>query len=241
MALLRVAAKLHPHRVAVIDERGRWTYAELWWQAESLAVALSVGRGVRGGHKVAIACGNHAAAVKAIFAASRLGAHVYLVNPESSAGQILALEESLRFDLYVYDERATGLFESAPLAAKSLPAYDPTGASIDRMASGAGLGGVRLRKVKTGAVVVMTGGTTGRPKPAARKPSVLVFLPPFIALLTRLHIDQYRSVYIATPTITASAWRRCSRASSSGPRSTSPSGSTTRGPVRSWRLTGSRW
>jgi fatty-acyl-CoA synthase len=56
-----------------------------------------------------------------------------------------------------------------------------------------------LHKVKTGNIVVMTGGTTGRPKPASRKPSVLAFLPPFIALLTRLHLDRYRSVYIATP------------------------------------------
>jgi fatty-acyl-CoA synthase len=101
MAMLRVAAKMHPHRTAVIDERGRLTYAELWRQAESLAVALSVRRGVRSGHKVAIACGNHMAAVKVLFAVSRLGAHVYLVNPESSPGQILALEEGLRFDLYV--------------------------------------------------------------------------------------------------------------------------------------------
>ena len=140
MAMLRVAARLHPDRTAVIDERGRLTYAELWRQAEALAAALAVGRGVRGGQKVAIACGNHAAAVKAIFAASRLGAHVFLINPESSQGQVHALEESLRFDLYVYDERATGVFASQPLAAKSLPAYHPTGESIDRMASAAGRG-----------------------------------------------------------------------------------------------------
>ncbi len=53
--------------------------------------------------------------------------------------------------------------------------------------------------MKTGNIVVMTGGTTGRPKAASRKPSILDFLPPFVALLTRIHLDTYRTVYIATP------------------------------------------
>jgi acyl-CoA synthetase (AMP-forming)/AMP-acid ligase II len=200
MALLRVAAKLYPRRLAVIDEREQLTYAELWRQAESLAVALFTARGLRAGQKVAIACGNHAAAVKAIFAASRLGAHVFLVNPESSPAQIQALEESLRFDLYVHDDRAAAVFSSPPLAAaRSLPAYHPTHDSIHRLASLSAAPHLRLGRVKTGSIVVMTGGTTGRPKAASRKPSVLAFLPPFVALLTRLHLDRYRSVYVATP------------------------------------------
>lgn len=192
MVMLRVAARLHPYRIAVIDERAQLTYAELWRQAEALAVALHEERGLCGGHKVAIICGNHAAAVKAVFAASRLGAHVFLVNPESSAAQVQALEESHRFDLYVFDGRSSAAFASGALASKSLPAD-----SIDGMASVARR--TRLSRAKTGNIVVMTGGTTGRPKAASRKPSMLAFLPPFVALLPRLHLDQYRSVYIATP------------------------------------------
>ncbi len=199
MMLLRVGAKLNANRTALVDDRGRLTYAELWRHTERLAAALSVERGVRGGHKVAIACGNHAAAVKAVFAASRLGAHLYLINPDSSAGQMLALEERLRCDLYIYDDRAAAVFASPPLAAKSLPAYHPSGDSVDRMAAGAGHGSARLPKSKAGNIVIMTGGTTGLPKPSSHKLSPLAFLPPFVALLTRLDLDRYRSVYIATP------------------------------------------
>src|SRR3954470_1000505 len=94
MAMLRVAAKLHPERTAVIDERERLSYPELWHQAETLAGALHAEHGVRKRQKVAIACRNHAAAIKALFACSRLGAHVYLVNPEMSHDQLRALEES---------------------------------------------------------------------------------------------------------------------------------------------------
>jgi fatty-acyl-CoA synthase len=40
MGLLRIAAKLHPHRTAVIDDRHALTYPQLWQQAEGLALAL---------------------------------------------------------------------------------------------------------------------------------------------------------------------------------------------------------
>jgi acyl-CoA synthetase (AMP-forming)/AMP-acid ligase II len=199
MALLRVAAGLHPDRTAIIDEREQLTYAELWRQAEAAAVALHVGHGIKAGQKVAIACRNHAAAVKAIFAFSRLGAHVFLVNPEMSGGQILALEERARFDFYVYDEQLAPVFADPPLRMKALASYHPTESSIDRLASLPRPTKVRLKKVKTGNIVVMTGGTTGHPKAASRKPSLLNFLPPFVALLTQVHLDTYRSGYVATP------------------------------------------
>jgi fatty-acyl-CoA synthase len=47
--------------------------------------------------------------------------------------------------------------------------------------------------------VVMTGGTTGQPKSASRKPSIFNYLPPFFAFLSQAHLDQYQSVYITTP------------------------------------------
>jgi acyl-CoA synthetase (AMP-forming)/AMP-acid ligase II len=197
MALLRFAARMHPHRIAVIDEREQLTYTELWRQSETLAMALHLDHGVGPGQKVAIACRNHMAAVKAIFAVSRLGAHVFLVNPEMSADQLLALEDRLHFDFFVYDEQIGQVFANSLLSKKALPAYHPTDNSIDRLLSEPRK--VRLRKVKTGNIVVMTGGTTGQPKSASRKPSILNFLPPFLALLTQVHLDRYQSVYIATP------------------------------------------
>lgn len=199
MALLRVAAQLHADRTAVIDEQERLSYPELWRQAEALAGALHTKYGIQRGQKAALACRNHAAAAKALFAFSRLGTHIFLVNPEMSGDQLLALEERLRFDFYVYDEPLAAVFASAPLSKKSLPSYHPTGDSIDRLATRSDIPAVRLKKVKTGNIVVMTGGTTGQPKAASRKPSVLDFLPPFVALLTRIHLDNYRTVYIATP------------------------------------------
>jgi len=82
---------------------------------------------------------------------------------------------------------------------KSLPAYHPTDESIDRISSSPRRAEARLKKAVGGNIVVMTGGTTGRPKSASRKPSIFTFLPPFCALLTQVQLARYRSVYIATP------------------------------------------
>jgi acyl-CoA synthetase (AMP-forming)/AMP-acid ligase II len=199
MTMLRVAAKLHPDRIALVDERESLNYRKLWQQAETAAIAVHAKYGIRARQKVAIACRNHSAVVKAVFAMSRLGAHVFLINPEMSADQMLALEERLHFDFYVHDEQLSALFQQQSLHNKALPAYHPTDESLDRMSLQPRPRGVRLRKVKTGNIVVMTGGTTGKPKSASRKPSVVDFLPPFIALLTQMNLDTYRTVYVATP------------------------------------------
>lgn len=198
MAILRITAKLYPDRIAVIDERDRFSYAELWQQAESLAVELHLNYGIEHKQKVAIVCRNHASAIKSIFALSRLGTHVFLLNPEMSPEQMVALASSHQFDLYIYDEQIAHIFTNPLFSHKSLPAYHPTDNSIDRISSHP-IQTVRLKKVKTGNIVVMTGGTTGKPKSAIRKPSIFNFLPPFFALLTQVHLDKYKSVYIATP------------------------------------------
>ncbi len=199
MALLRLAARLHPDRLAVTTDREQVSYRRLWQQAERLALALSTDYRLGRQQKVAIVCRTHAAAIKTLFAASRLGAHVFLLNPDMSAGQLVALAERLRFDLLVYDEPLASLFEDAALKNKALPAYHPGGVSIDRLSLSAGAGKAPLRKATAGNIVVLTSGTTGQPKPASRKPSLFNYLPPFLALLTQAQLDRYPSLYIAPP------------------------------------------
>jgi fatty-acyl-CoA synthase len=199
MALLQIAAKLHPRRLAVIDERGQLSYQELWLQAESLAIALHHNYGIQRRYKVAIACRNHAANIKAIFATARLGAHIYLLNPEMSADQMIALADRLQFDFCIYDQSLAKVFADIHWSQKSLPAYHATDASINQLSLIPLPHKIKLPKVPTGNIVVMTGGTTGQPKSAGRKPSIFNFLPPFLALVTQVQLDRYRTVYIATP------------------------------------------
>lgn len=199
MSILRGAARLFPRRIAITDDHGTITYFELWQQSETLATVLHADYGIRPRQKVMLACRNHAAAVKAIFAFNRLGAHLYFVDPEVRRDRLRNLEERLRFDFHVYDEPLAPAFAESPLREKSLPAYHPTDPSIDRIARQRRPKGTRLKRVLGGDIVLMSGGTTGVPKTASRKPSLFDFLPPFAALLTKLDLGDCRSFYIPPP------------------------------------------
>ena len=146
MALLRIAAKLNPQRIAVSDGRQRLSYLELWQQAESVAIGLHSDYGVRGRRKVAIACRDHSAAIKSIFAASRLGAYVFMVNPGMSPDQLMALHQRMQFDFWVYDDQLDAVFSEPSMRKKSLPAYHPTDESIDRISSSPRREEARLRE-----------------------------------------------------------------------------------------------
>lgn len=199
MVLLRIAAKLYPDRIGVTDDQEQLSYARLWEQAESLSVVLHSDYGIGSGQKVAVVCRNHVAAIKAIFAVSRLGAHLFLLNSEMSADQLLTLEARLQFDFVIYDEHIAHVFKNSSLRNKSLPTYHPIESSINRLSSSSSPKNVRLKRMGTGNIVVMTGGTTGQPKSASRKPSVFNYLPPFFTLLNQAHLEKYQSVYITTP------------------------------------------
>ncbi|MEM7031101.1 MAG: AMP-binding protein, partial [Chloroflexota bacterium] len=201
MVLLRTAAKLHPDRIAITDDQAQFSYQQLYEQTNMLASILQDDYSLSSQQKVAIVCHSHAAAIKTIFAASRLGAHVYLLNPEMSQDQILALIDRFQFDLIVYDQQLATIFENSTFADRALPAYHASRDSVDTLSSYANkaLQKTNLKKVETGNIVVLTGGTTGQPKSVSRKPSLFDFLPPFFALLTHVHLDKYQSIYIATP------------------------------------------
>jgi fatty-acyl-CoA synthase len=198
-ALLRATARAHPERIALVDDRGALRYGELWRRVETVAVALRTTYDLQPGRRVAVACRNHAAAITAICACSRLGAHVVLVNPEQSADKLLALAERQRFDLFVYDGELAAVAAQMPATTPTLPASQESAVSLDGLAAAFAQMDVRLPPARTGEIVVVTGGTTGQPKATGRKPTPLNVLPPFLALLARTNRAAYRTFYVATP------------------------------------------
>ena len=198
MLLLRLAAKLHPNRLAIVDEREQLTYDQLWKQAEYLASILHQDYGIGSHQKIAVICRNHAAAIKTIFAISRLGAHCFLINPDMSAEQLQALENRLAFDFVILDKQVAPLFDGLPLKNKTLAAYASTDESVDRITSNVKTV-PRLKRTKKGTIVVMTSGITGQPKLVRRKPSAFDYLPLFFDFLTQADLDEYQLIHIATP------------------------------------------
>lgn len=200
MALLCYAAKCKPHAPALTDERETIVYDELYAQCMGLAAVLQRDHRVGQKQKVALLCRNHASLVRALFAVSGLGAHVYLLNVEMSATQLAALVQQHSFDLLIHD---ADLEENVVLSGhtgRTLYAYHTTNNSVDAIchSSAHRMPGVRGR-ARAGNIVVLSGGTTGGYKTAARKPGILNFVRPLCALLANAQLAERRSVYIATP------------------------------------------
>ncbi|HEX8642434.1 MAG TPA: AMP-binding protein [Allosphingosinicella sp.] len=185
-SLLRFAARRYGTAVALDDNGGALTFAELAAQCEQMAAALRDAHGIGRGDVVGILCRNGAGLVRGVFAAARLGARVTLLNPEMAKPQLGALIERHRIRLVIAEAGTAALLDGAVLLADDLLAASPAAYRP-------------LPRVNGGELVVLTGGTTGAPKAAARKPSPLAFARLFLHLVAALGLDRYRAAFVGVP------------------------------------------
>jgi len=188
-SLLRYAARRRGDALALVDEHERVTFAELARQADRMAAALRDTHAIGRGDVVGIVGRNGADLARAIFAAARLGARVTLLNPDMSRPQLLDLVESHRMRLVI-----AAAFPEEALHGSPCPVI-----AADRLLRGSAPTYRRLGRVAGGELVVLTGGTTGRPKAARRKPSPRNFLLLFAHLVAALELDRHPSAYVAVP------------------------------------------
>jgi len=213
MALLGFAAGTYGDKTAIVDadEEEALTYRELYGEALRLAEILQDRYGLAEGRKVGLLCRNHAVLVTTIYAVSATGADLYLLNAEMGESRWKALAERQAFDLLVYDEEYGSLVKSSsysgsallsdhpslPSVAGLLSASSPSSASTAESGNGRSLR--QPARSSAGKLVLLTGGTTGMPKEAAHRPSLLDYLNPFSEFLGRLRIAERETAYIATP------------------------------------------
>jgi len=199
MTLLHLAAALHDRKIALTDEKEDLSYRNLYCQARRFAAVLQTEYNLQAKQKTALICRNHAALIRSIFAVSRLGSDIYLLNAEMSVAQFAALHERHSFDCLIYDAEVSELIANFNFKGKSIITYHDTLPSVDGLAKMESARLPKIKKIYTSNIIILTGGTTGQPKTARRKASLFNFLNPFFALLTELNLDEHRSVYIATP------------------------------------------
>jgi fatty-acyl-CoA synthase len=187
-ALARFAARRFGDRVAVSDETRRLSFSALANEGDRLAAILSIRHRIERGTAVGVLCRNGCDFVLAMVAASRLGARVLLMNPEMSGPQLRALVERHGIRLVLGQ-------------ADTLDSLGATVETVDVSALGraAPPGDARLRRLDGGELVILTGGTTGPPKAASRKPLPRAFLLLFVHLVTALELDRRQRVYVAVP------------------------------------------
>ena len=202
---LGLAAARRPEGVGLVDELGSLTWGELGRRSDALATGIArmrtpSGRPVR---TVAILCRNHRGFVDALGAVTKLGANALLLNTGFSGPQLADVVAREKAELVIYDEEFAGLVEHARTEVGDLLELvawqdEPGGEveSLDRVIA-ASQGARPAKPESSGKVILLTSGTTGTPKGAARGADGGT--DAMAAMLDRIPWRSGESVVIAAP------------------------------------------
>jgi acyl-CoA synthetase (AMP-forming)/AMP-acid ligase II len=180
---LRQAAARGPGRVAVIDEvRGPVTYAELLDRSEKIARVLPA----RPGDRVGVLRRNSAGMIETLIGVTQLGADPVLINTGLAAAQLGRLAQDQGLRTIVHDDEFTGVPDGLGLAESRL----------DQLVAAAP-GGALTPPATPGRTIVLTSGTTGRPK-GARRPTPGGF-GPLCSIIDRIPLRAGARVMITAP------------------------------------------
>jgi len=196
----KAAASRHPDRLALIDESGTLTFAQVHERSNALAHALRA-EGVRAGDRVAIMCRNHRGWVESYVAVNKLGAHALFLNTAFSGPQLTDVAEREDPVAVIFDEEFAGLIEGATAGRKRFVAWhepdaDRTDRTIDDLVAGGDTSDLDP-PAEQGKALILTSGTTGKPKGASRRQPQS--LDPVAALLEQIPLKAGERTMIAAP------------------------------------------
>jgi fatty-acyl-CoA synthase len=194
------AAIRYPDELAIVDELGTLTFAEVHRRTNALAHGLS-DAGVLEGDGVAIMCRNHRGFIDATVACSKLGANGLYLNTAFAGPQITDVVKRESPKAIVFDEEFTDLVKDAATRRKRFIAWhepeseldDPTLEELIEAGDEADV----VPPAEPGRIVILTSGTTGTPKGASRaQPDTL---DPAASLLSKIPLHARETTMIAAP------------------------------------------
>jgi fatty-acyl-CoA synthase len=194
------AASRFPRRTAIIDERGVLTFEEVHKRTNSLARGLAKA-GISRESDVAIMCRNHRGFIEATVACAKLGAGVLYLNTAFAGPQIADVMRREDPIALIYDEDFSELVAEGGEGRKRFIAWSEPEASL----SDPRLSDLVAAEPNTdlappaehGRVVILTSGTTGAPKGAARsQPSSI---EPAAALFSKIPLKARETTVVAAP------------------------------------------
>ena len=173
------AGPVHAHAesgydaVAIIDERGPITYAELERQSNALVRAWQAD-GITSDSVMGAMCRNHRGLVLTMLAAAKNGTKLVLMNTGFARPQLVDVAAREKVVAFVYDDEFADIADALPedvVVYRSWPegtaADGSTAATLDEAIAGRTTSSVPAPE-KNGGFVLLTSGTTGTPKGAPR-------------------------------------------------------------------------
>jgi acyl-CoA synthetase (AMP-forming)/AMP-acid ligase II len=199
-----MSAQRSPDRAALIDELGTLTFRQIDERGDALAAALQAlpGGARSASFTVAIMCRNHRGFVESLMAANRIGADVLLLNTSFAGPALAEVVAREGVDVVIYDQEFADSVDTA-LAGNTdcvrILAWVDTSAGDQPTLEGliAGHAGRHPEKPPgKGKLILLTSGTTGTPKGAARTGGGMNELK---AILERVPWRTDKTIVVAAP------------------------------------------
>ena len=196
---INAAAKRYPKQIAIIDDEGEITYAELVRQINQFTEVLRE-RGLQAGDSIALLGRNHRYFAIALTAIIQLGGRVLLLNTMASKAQLTDLAEREGAELLILDEEFLPLVDEVRRSRLIVAwADDKENLEVPTIAN-ISLGkphGDQPLPESRGQIVIFTSGTTGLPKGAKRREPD--DLKPLIAYFGAVPFTGNSTVIVAAP------------------------------------------
>lgn len=154
-------ARVAPDTVAIVDADRRWTYADLDRRTDAIAATWQAD-GIGPGTVVAILVGNRGSFLEAMMAAHKVGADLVFANTAFAGPQLADVVARHDVDVVVHDDA------HAAVARAAAPPRLVSAADLEAAAASVAADRPATPPAGPGRVVVLTSGTTGRPKGAVR-------------------------------------------------------------------------
>jgi acyl-CoA synthetase (AMP-forming)/AMP-acid ligase II len=186
------AAARDPGVVAIADDASELAYAEVDARTDRLAAALGQ---YNAAPRVAVLCRNHRGMVEALVACSKRGSDLVLLNTGMSTEQLVTVLRQQRVEVVIADEEFSGFLAAVPKTVHVVTAGGP-GSELENLIATAPGDQVEPPQ-RAGRTIVLSSGTTGRPKGADRhsRPG----LSPLASILSRIPYRVHERMFIEAP------------------------------------------
>ena len=193
------SAARYPDEPAILDENGTLTFDQANRRTNALAHAL-IEAGISHRDTVAIMCRNHRGFVEATVALSKIGARTLLLNTSFAGPQLAEVVRREKAGAIIYDAEFANLVAGVRRGRKLFVAWDRgihlDDITLEQLIDEGDPGAVSPPK-EPATVVILTSGTTGKPKGASR--SQPKSFDPAVSLLSSIPLRSRDRTLVAAP------------------------------------------